>query len=174
MKRFLLVFVCLLTGCNIVVESNPIPTPSLRILEASYSTNFSLSNGQPVICDNKTTQLVYRFRYVGELESWTSYLKGRELNQIIGPETFTPGSAGVSPYETAGYEVTYNLPPNTAPYAAQPEAGTVSPQAIIVTPVPNPTPIGATQLYLTLKGANSNAQGYDYRSGDIPVLINCP
>lgn len=174
MKRlYLLAVFALLSGC-LVIETPNVPTPSqpaLSVREATYSTNYS-ANGQPVICDNRPTQIVYRFRYVGGLTSWSSYLRGEKLGTTRGEQTFTPGSAGVSSYETAGYEVTYNLGPNTAPYAVSPEAEPLEPQAIVVVPVPNPTPIGTTRLFLVLRGANGDAE--PYRSAPIPVLLNCP
>ncbi len=120
MKRlYLLAVLALLSGC-LVIETPNVPTqPALRVREATYETNYS-ANGQAVICDNKPTQIVYRFRYVGGLTSWSSYLRGEVLGTRRGEQTFTPGSVGVSPYETAGYEVTYNLGPNTAPYSVSP------------------------------------------------------
>lgn len=175
MKRlYLLAVFALLSGC-LVIETPNVPTPSqptLSVRSATYSTNYS-ANGQPVICDNKPTQIVYRFRYVGSLTGWSSYLQGEQLGTIRGQATFTPGGVGVSPYETAGYEVTYNLGPNTAPYSVSPEGEPLEPQAIVVVPVPNPTPIGATRLYLVLRGANGEAAPYRV-SDPIPVLLNCP
>ena len=159
----------LLGGCNVVVQPNPItPPPPLEVLQASYSTNFSAPDGQPAICDNKATTITYTFRYQGQLESWTSYLRGQELGKESGRRTFTPTSANVSAYETSGYEVTYTLDPNTAPLAADPSE--LSPQGIIVTPKPTP-PIGATQLYLVLKGTNGVSK--PFVSNPLPVYINC-
>ena len=173
MNRFLLALPMLLTGllssCNIIVQPGPNVTPPspLRVLEATYSTNYASPDGQPAICDSRPTTITYTFRYQGQLESWSSYLKGQTLGKVSGSKTFTPTSSGVSPYETSGYEVIYTLDPNTAPYAATPD--TLSPQGIIVTPVP---PIGTTQLYLILKGADSTAPAFTFK-GDIPVYINC-
>ena len=175
MKRlYLLAVLALLSGC-LVIETPNVPTPSqpaLSVREATYETNYS-ANGQPVICDNKPTQIVYRFRYVGGLTSWSSYLKGEQLGTERGQATFTPGGVGVNPYRTAGYEVTYNLGPNTAPYAVSPGDETLEPQAIVVVPVPNPTVIGATRLFLVLRGASGAAEPYRV-SDPIPVLLNCP
>lgn len=175
MKRlYLFAVFALLSGCLIIeppIVPTPIPEPALRVREASYDTNYS-ANGQAVVCDNKPTQIVYRFRYEGRLESWSSYLRGEELNTVAGARTFTPGSAGVSPYETAGYEVTYNLEPNATPYATDGNDQTLSPEAIVVVPVPDPTPIGATRLYLVLRGGSGEARPFVSRP--IPVLINCP
>lgn len=175
MKRFYLLAVfALLSGCLIIESPNtpdPTPEPALRVREATYSTNYS-ADGQAVICDNKPTQIVYRFRYVGRLESWSSYLRGETLGTVAGKRTFTPGSVGVSPYETAGYEVTYNLSPNATPYTADADGKSLEPEAIVVVPVPNPTEIGQTRLYLVLRGANGEAR--PFVSDPIPVLINCP
>ena len=164
----------LLAGCNVVVQPNPItPPPPLEVLQASYSTNFSAPDGQPAICDNKATTITYTFRYQGQLESWTSYLKGQTLGKESGRQTFTPTSPYVSPYETSGYEVTYTLELNSAPYAMNQavDPSELSPQGIIVTPKPTP-PIGTTRLYLMLRGANDAAPPFVF-SGDIPVYVNC-
>ncbi len=176
MKRlYLLAVLALLSGCLVVETPNvptPVPTePALGVLTATYETNYS-ANGQPVVCDNRQTQIAYRFRYEGRLESWSSYLRGETLGTVEGERTFTPGSVGVSPYETAGYEVTYNLPPNVTPYATGAEEQALSPEAIVVVPVPNPTVIGRTRLYLVLRGANGESR--PFVSQPIPVLINCP
>lgn len=172
MKRlYLLTVFALLSGC-LVIESPGLPTqPALSVREATYGTNYS-ANGQAVICDNKQTQIVYRFRYVGQLGSWSSHLRGEKLGDKRFEQTFTPGSAGVSPYETAGYEVIYNLTPYATPYATGFEDQPLSPEAIVVVPVPNPTPIGATRLYLVLRGASGEAR--PFVSQPIPVLDNCP
>ena len=160
----------LLAGCNVVVQPNPVtPPPPLEVLQASYSTNFSAPDGQPAICDNKATTITYAFRYQGQLESWTSYLKGQTLGKESGRRTFTPTSPNVSAYEISGYKVTYTLDPNTAPYAVDPSE--LSPQGIVVTPVPNPTPIGTAKLYLVLRGTNGEAK--PFISQPIPVYINC-
>ena len=177
MNRFLsltsLLCLGLLAGCNVYVNPTPTPTPTptLKVLRLSLEASNSVE-GQAAVCDNKTTQITYRFLYEGNLESWSSYLQGEELGKVVLPRTFTPGSAGVSPYETRGYEVIYNLPPNTAPYAVNPAGNvtnTVTPQAIV--PVPNPTKIGATRLYLTLRGTNGETK--PFVSDAIPVYIDC-
>jgi hypothetical protein len=176
MKRILSLFCLgLLAGCNVYFTPDPIPVPELNVLEVDYETNAQLTDGTFVICDNIPTMLTYWFRYEGELESWTSYLKGQELGKIDGRETFTPESQGVSPYEEdgfAGFEVTYIIQPNVAPYQNGTAEGELSPQAIDVVPVPQPTIIGASRLYLILRGPNGDVQPYVFP--EIPVIINCP
>ena len=173
MNRFLplmsLLCLGLLAGCNVYVNPTPTPVPALNILDFSYKSNFSVA-GQAAVCDNKTTQLTYTFRYEGNLESWSSYLKGDTLGKIVLPETFTPESTGISPSKPA--EVIYNLPPNTAPFISSPSdnsADKVLPQAIV--PVPNPQPIGTTRLYITFKGTDGQTQSRT--SEAIPVVSNC-
>jgi len=167
MKRSaLLLLAGLLGGCLIIT---PTPVPELNVLEASYSTNFS-ANGEPVICDNRATTLSYRFTYEGELESWTSYLQGQTLGQIKGERTFDPNSEGVSAIGAQGFEVQYVMSPYFAPYNADPKAS-LSPQAIVVVPVPQPNEIGATKLFLTLSGSGEEAR---FVSDAIPVISNCP
>lgn len=170
MKRSaLLLLAGLLGGCLIIT---PTPVPELNVLEVSYRTNAQLTDGTFVICDNITTTLIYRFRYEGELESWTSYLEGQELGRIEGRETFTPASQNVNPYEETGFEVTYTIRPNMAPYQNRTVEVELSPQAIDIVPVPQPTIIGASKLHLILRGADGNAR--PYISPEIPVIINCP
>ena len=171
MNRFLLtlplLLAGLLAGCNVVIQPGPEVTPPLKVLQASYNTNYASPDGQPAICDSRPTTITYTFRYEGRLESWSSYLKGQKFGKVSGGRTFTPTSSGVSPYEASGYEVTYTLDPNTAPYDVKPS--NLSPQAIIVTPI---SPIGTTQLFLELKGANDAAPPFTFK-GDIPIYINC-
>lgn len=172
MKRLLLVCLGLLAGCNLYVTPDPIPVPDLDVLEVDYATNAQLTDGTFVICDNIPTTLIYWFRYKGELERWTSYLEGQELDKIYGRETFTPDSESVNPYEEAGFQVMYTIPPSMAPYQNGAAEGKLSPQAIEVVPVPQPTIIGASKLHLILQGEDGNAQ--PYISPEIPVIINCP
>ncbi len=140
------------------------------MLSATYSTNYS-ANGETVICDNRATTLVYRFTYQGELESWTSYLEGQKLGERKGERTFDPDSENVSALDEKGFEVSYVMSPNFAPYQNDTGAS-LSPQAIVVVPVPQPEEIGATKLYLTLVGEDGESQ--PYVSESIPVIINCP
>lgn len=172
MQRFLLLITLgLLAGCNIVIT--PSPTQPLRVLSANYATNFRTADGTSVICDNRATTLLYQFRYEGQLNRWTSYLEGQTLGQTKGERTFTPDSREVSDFGEQGYEVQYVMSPNFAPYENGAEIGddALTPRAINVVPVPQPTEIGATKLYLTLEGAGDDAQ---FVSRDIPVIINCP
>jgi hypothetical protein len=174
MQRFLLLITLgLLAGCNIVIT--PSPTQPLRVLSANYATNFRTADGTSVICDNRATTLLYQFRYEGELSSWTSYLEGQVLGETKGERTFTPDSREVSDFGEQGYEVQYVMSPNFAPYEAEVNAdgADLTPSAINVVPVPQPTPIGATRLYLTLEGAGAGDDA-QFVSRDIPVIINCP
>lgn len=171
MKRLsLLLLFALLGGC-LIVTPGPTPPPAtpLKVLEATYGTDFAV-NDQPVICDNRTTQLSYRFRFEGELQSWVSYLKGTELREETPHRTFTPGADGVTPSDANGYEVTYTLGANSAPYAVDNKG--ISSKAIVVVPVPQPQVIGNTILHLILQGANGETANYTSRP--IPVVINCP
>lgn len=168
MKRFaFLLLPSMLGGCLIVT---PTPTPRLEVLSATYTTNYQTEDGTSVICDNRPTTLLYRFTYQGELESWTSYLEGQTLGEVKGERTFDPGSNSVVASGEQGFEVQYVMDANFAPYEQGDAA--ISPQAIDVVPVPQPTVIGATKLYLILAGTDGNARPYS--SQDIPVIINCP
>lgn len=168
-RAVLLLLVVSLGGC-LIVTPTPAPTP-LSVLSATYATNYRANDGTSVICDNRATTLVYRFTYQGELESWTSYLEGQELGEVKGERTFDPDSENVSALEEQGFEVSYVMSPNFAPYENDTEAS-LSPQAIVVVPVPQPEEIGATKLYLTLVGEDGESQ--PYVSESIPVIINCP
>ncbi len=170
MKRFLLVFVGLLAGCNIVFQPGPV-TPNLRITEFDYTTNYRGSNtGRSYICDNRPTTLTYKFSYEGGIERWTSYLQGRTLGQIKGMQTFDPRSQGVSPYQDSGFKVSYVMDAYFAPYKTAEK--NLSPQVIAVVPVPQPVIIGAANLHLTLEGTSGGTQSRT--SADIPVIANCP
>lgn len=157
----------LLASCEIIITNPPVVREPLRVLEATYSSNFQDQNGRFLICDNRTTTLIYRFRYQGELESWRSYLRGQTLGEVKGDRTFYPSSEGVTGFES-GYEVIYQMPPYFAPYSAQ---GELDPQAIDIVPVPQPEIIGASRLHLTLRGVGDDAS---FVSQDIPVVANCP
>ncbi len=159
-----------LGGCLVVTPTPEPQPPVLEVLSATYSTDFQdETTGAFYICDNRSTTLTYSFTYQGQLESWSSYLKGQRLGQTKGERTFEPGGRGVVSTGEQGFEVQYVMSPNFAPYAQG--NAEVSPQAIVVVPTPN-DPIGATKLYLTLKGANGDARPYS--SQDIPVINNCP
>lgn len=166
-RFFLLLSLGILAGCQIYVT----PTPELRVLTANLATNYRTADGTSVICDNRATTLLYSFRYEGQLNRWTSYLKGQTLGEVKGERSFTPGSQGVVAYEQPGYEVQYVMDPNFAPYLTGVADRALAPSAIDIVPVPQPTRIGATKLYLTLEGADQKAR---FVSRDIPVIINCP
>ena len=170
-KRLLvLLSLVLLASCTVNVGPNPPRTPKLRLLSANVATNYRTADGTSVICDNRATTLLYRFRYEGRLRRWTSYLEGQTLGEIKGRRTFTPNSRGVVALGERGYEVRYVMSANFAPYARGATDNTLAPSAIEVVPVPQPTRIGATKLHLTL-GTNREAR---FVSPDIPVIINCP
>jgi hypothetical protein len=171
MKRYALLLgllTLLLAGCEVIITGPP--AEPLRVLEATYRSNFQDQNGRYLICDNRTTTLVYRFRYQGDLRSWRSYLRGQTLGDVRGDRTFYPTSQGVRGFES-GYEVTYQMPPFFAPYAGGDPSETVTPQAIDVVPVPQPEVIGNTRLHLTLRGVGADAT---FVSQNIPVVANCP
>lgn len=172
MNRFLsltsLLCLGLLAGCNVYLSPRPTPVPILSITEFTAFTNYTDQTGASYICDNRPTTLTYRFRYEGGLERWTSYLRGDVLKTTKGERTFDPQTQGVSPYQNSGFEVEYRMDANFAPYKGGSE--TTSPQAIV--PVPNPQPIGATRLYLTLEGTNGQTQSRT--SEAISVISNCP
>lgn len=171
MKRFIpLLLAGTLSGC-LIVTPTPTPVRPLTVLSATYATNYRTDDGTSVICDNRSTTLVYRFTYQGELESWTSYLEGQRHKTVKGERTFDPDSENVSALDEQGFEVSYVMSPNFAPLENSTEASP-SPQAIVVVPVPQPTPIGATKLYLTLVGEDGESQ--PFISESIPVIENCP
>ncbi len=172
MKRVVLSLLAVSLGGCLIVTPTPGTSPRpLTVLSATYETNYRTDDGTSVICDNRSTTLVYRFTYQGALESWTSYLKGQTLGTVKGQRTFNPDSEGVSALEEQGFEVSYVMSPLFAPYRNGAK-GEVSPQAIVVVPVPQPRPLGATKLYLTLVGEDGESQ--PYVSGSIPVIDNCP
>ena len=93
MKKILLVLMLMipvLSGCIII----PID-PSFEVVSASSKTNYILTqNGDQsfVICNDRTTELNYEFKYSGTLIAWESYLRG-DQGGIAGSNNFTPGDS---------------------------------------------------------------------------------
>lgn len=139
-------------------------------MSATVTTNYRTTDGTYVICDNRTTAFFYRFRYEGRLTRWTSYFEGQTLREIKGRRSFTPNTQGVVPYGKRGYKVQYVMSADFAPYLRNAENYLLTPSAINVVPVPKPTRIGATKLYLTLQGGSRKAR---FVLPNIPVIINC-
>ena len=159
----------LLTACEITISANPTPglPPGLKVTNASYSTGFEADidqNGsnEAVICDDRTTNLTYRFSFSGDLDRWESYLQGTTTNVIEGRATFDLGSRYVN-YDprTNTVSVNYEIRRGGAPLA-------VAPQGIVI----NPKVSGYTRLYLEINDG-SDIYEYDFTSKDIPVLAAC-
>ena len=123
MKKILLVLMVMipvLSGCFVVIDD--IPT-IFTVTNASFSTNYQLEfiedNNERVqrnvICDDKTTTLIYKFTFTGILDSFRSYLSGYDTGQIPsdGDKTFTKSDINL----TSGVpvEVEYTIPARLAP-----------------------------------------------------------
>ena len=157
-----------LAACDIVIApsdpDNPRPgrPPGFELLDASYQTNFEADiDGRRrfVICDDRTTFLTYRLEFDGELDTWTSYLRGVNTEEVVGRETFNSRDSRVNRFGDGFAEVQYEIRSGGAPLL-------VSPQGI----VPTPKEIGYTQLFLEVNGYE---EGYELSSNDIPVLATC-
>ena len=169
MKNFLnislLVFAfVILSGCEIVVTNQPGRPPNFELLDANYQTNYEADvdgDGELryVICDDRTTFLTYTLRFEGELDTWTSYLRGVRTGEVVGRETFDSRDTRVNRYDEGEAEVEYEIRARGAPLL-------VAPQAI----VPRPKVEGYTQLFLEVNGYE---EGYELSSNDIPVLATC-
>jgi hypothetical protein len=132
MKRFSLLAIAafltaILSGC--IIEVDPVPTPSFTIIDPVFSTNQSIDLGvngetgeanQPefVICDDRQTELIYRFSYNGSLNSFRSYLRGEDTGAVPadGDRTFSTSSLG-NPIE-----VRISIPAGLAPLSVEPTA----------------------------------------------------
>jgi hypothetical protein len=171
MKRFAFLLIAslafVLNGCLIEIVDTGLPS-GVTISNARYQTSFSATvNGQPnksIICDNKETTLSYSFQFSGNLGSWTSYIKGN-LGSVVGRQTLDLSSNFVL-YDSATrtVTVTYTLRAGSAPLL-------LAPQTITVTPIPNPTVIGKSKLYLEFP---NTSRAYAFSTDELPVVTNCP
>jgi hypothetical protein len=165
MKRFVLLLIVslafVLSGCVIEVVDPPL---SFTISNAVFSTNQLLDLGvngetgeakQPefVICDDRQTELIYRFSYTGTLSSFRSYLRGEDSGNIPpdGDVTFQTSGLG-NPIE-----VKITIPAGLAPLA-------IEPTGIGVSGI-----IGYSTLHLDFPGTRE-----DIPSRRIAVIDNCP
>lgn len=165
MKRlFLVVALWLaLVGC-IPIGTNP--ADALLISDLRYESNFRDANGRSYICDNKLTTLTYSYRYndFARIARWDSRLVGEATGQVTNTLSMNRDSGG---YINQNNRVSVNwvLSQGTAPLS-------VSPQSIVVTPVPQPRQIGATRLELTVFATNASSARLVFPG--IPVINNCP
>lgn len=138
----------------------------------SYSTDWvdsNPANGQSeyVICNNRTTNLTYRFKYSGgQPTDWTSQLRGKTTGQINGVVNLSPGLPQVAQPSANEYLVNYEIRAGAAPKLEGIDTASIEAQAI------NVTPNGATYLDLTVRG-NGFAQTLA-NPPEIPVVDNCP
>lgn len=152
----LLSLVAVLSACVVVVSS--------KARNFTLASNYVLaSNQQPVICDNKTTQIQYSFTFdsLTDVSVITENWTGKAPTSPT--PTFTrnvPGGQGVS---VVGNQVFVDVfwSPGTSPFSV------VKPQAISVTPVPNPptSRTGVAYLSVSVGGVGKNFT--------IPVYSGC-
>lgn len=152
-----------LAGC-IPIGTNP--SDALLISDLRYESNFRDTSGRSYICDNQPTTLTYSFRYnnFARIAYWDSRLVGEATGQATHTLRMNRESGG---YTNQNNRITVNwvLSPGTAPLS-------VAPQGIVVTPVPQPRPIGATRLELTVVATNGSSARLVFPG--IPVIDNCP
>jgi hypothetical protein len=116
MKKILIALVLMipvLSGCLII----EIPYAVTIVGTPVLATNHQDNSGKSVICDDKTTFLVYSFRFQGTLTSWRSYLEGpTEGISEQSDVTLTFNSTGVS-YDSVNnkVDVRYQILPGGAP-----------------------------------------------------------
>lgn len=165
MKRLFLVVALLLAlvGC-IPIGTNP--ADALLISDLRYESNFRDASGRSYICDNKPTTLTYSYRYndFARIARWDSRLVGEATGQVTNTLSLSKDTGG---YINQNNRITVNwvLSQGTAPLS-------VSPQSIVVTPVPQPRQIGATRLELTVFATNGSSARLVFPG--IPVIDNCP
>lgn len=170
MKRFGLklgllgVAIMLFAACEVTITPGPGLPPGLRVYNESFETDYEADLDRDgdfefVICDDRTTNLTYSFRFEGDLDKWESYLNG-ETDKKVGRVTLDLGSDFVN-YNpsTNTVRVNYEIRRGGAP-------NIVAPQGI----VPTPKIDRYVRLYLEIDGY---AEAYDLISKDIPVLAAC-
>ena len=152
-----------LAACDIVIspsdpdDPRPGSPPNFELLSFRYATDYEADldgdgRYQDVICNDRTTRLIYSIEFEGELDRWTSYLYGVETRDEVGYESFDRRDSRVNSYGEGVAEVEYTIPEGLAP------------QGI----VPTPRTLGYTQLVLEVNGYDET-----YTSREIPVLATC-
>jgi hypothetical protein len=168
MKRFatLVVLGLTLTACFPAVQVGNNPETALVIADLRYESNFRDANGRSYICDNKPTTLTYSFLYneFERIARWDSRLIGERTGQTTATLSMSR-SGGAYTNQGNRIQVRWVLGEQTAPLS-------VSPQSIVVTPVPQPKEIGGTRLELSVFATNGNAVRLTFPG--IPVIDNCP
>lgn len=163
---FIALVVLVLTACEITISADPVPglPPGLDIYSASFTTDYQADvdvdgDYEFVICDDRTTNLTYKFTFDGDLDTWESYLSG-ERGQVVGRETLSLGSRFVN-YDpsTNTVRVNYEIRRGSAP-------NVLTPQDIVIRPKVD----RYVRLYLKVDGYT---KAYDLTSKQIPVLVAC-
>ncbi len=161
--------ISVLASCEIIITDGDIHhrSTTLRVQSTSFSSNYRDSKGRSYICDSHNTLLTYKFRYVGQLDSWRSYLRGANSGHVNGEKNFYPYSQGVSAIGSDSFEVTYVIHRGAAPLTIS--SNEIAPQSIIT--VPSPQVIGHTYLHLDIYG---RGQTHSFRTEPpLPVIASC-
>lgn len=168
-KRLFYLFAALvltfgLSSCIMVVGG-------LQVTNASFATSYWNDNpSNPVyyVCDNKTTLIGYTFRYNDPnlLAGWDSYLKGYASGDIAGSVSFD-ASDPRNDTTTRTVTVTYDVPAGSAPLS-------VTPQTIIVSPTPVPTPSIIGRTYVEIRVRPTIGTPRIITLGPAFVIDNCP
>ena len=159
----------LLSACTVTIDGGGLP-PGVDIYDAQFTTDWEAPvNGdlQNVICDDRTTNLTYSFRFSGDLDTWESFLRGVNSGDVEGRVTLDleDSRVGFDP-STNTVTVNYEIRAGGAPLLTAPRPEAITPQAI----VPEPVVEGYTQLFLRV---NDFDEDYELFSRDIAVLANC-
>ncbi len=160
---FALTLLLAFAGC-IPIGTNPADT--LLISDLRYESNFRDASDRSYICDNKLTTLTYSFRYndFARIARWDARLVGETSGQVTHTLSMSKDTGGYL-NQNNRISVNWALSQGTAPLS-------VSPQSIVVTPVPQPRQIGATRLELTVFATNGSSARLVFPG--IPVIDNCP
>lgn len=155
-----------LTACFPAVQVGNNPETALVIADLRYESNYRDANGRSYICDNKLTTLTYSFRYndFERIARWDSRLIGERSGATTATLSMNK-NAGAYINQNGQIRVNWALGEQTAPLS-------VSPQSIVVTPVPQPRVVGGTRLELSVFATNGNAVRLTFPG--IPVIDNCP
>lgn len=160
---FILLGSLLLGGCVFIDGGRPTPVSSF-VFESSWVRT---SDNRPVICDNRLTRYAYSFEYAASVNPsslrWTETYVGEVTGEVQAPATRTISDASV---DTAARRITVTLEyaPGVAPL------GTISPNAIVISPVPPAAEIGRTRLEIRVSAPSDMVT----RSFVYPVFGNCP
>ncbi|HEX2863671.1 MAG TPA: hypothetical protein VHN99_03820 [Deinococcales bacterium] len=182
MKRawFAVLLLPALAACNVNIDLRgfgPVTVsdqgaPSLVISRLYYDTDQQDADGNPVVCNDRSTVVSYGFKVTrlgtATLNNWDEYFLGREDGGSISHPGITYTTTGVTQQSDNMVLVQQTIAPGAAIFAA-PAPG-VKAQSIVVDP-PAADKTGRMNLTLTFHSSLGGVNTYTFPS--IRVLDNC-